>query len=101
MTVSPEVRESMRTVEEYLKEDPRTPDALFEQAGDDPPLEPIPSAHYTSVQWHQREIEKLWKKAWQMACRENDIPAPGDYTEYTIADQTLIIVRQDDGSIQA
>lgn len=101
MTVSPEVRESMRTVEEYLKEDPRTPDALFEQAGEDPPLEPIPSAHYTSVEWQQREIDKLWKKSWQMACRENDIPQPGDYTEYTIVGQTLIIVRQDDGSIKA
>jgi phenylpropionate dioxygenase-like ring-hydroxylating dioxygenase large terminal subunit len=91
----------MRTVREYLAEDPRTPEALFEVAGDDPPLEPIPAAHYTSREFHQREIDKLWKRCWQMACRENDIPQPGDYCEYTIADQTLIIVRQEDGSIRA
>ena len=101
MTVNPEVRESMTTVQEYLGEDPRTPDALFEQAGEAPPLEPIPSAHFTSMEWHNREVEKLWKRTWQMACRENDIPAPGDYTEYTIVGQTLILVRQEDGSIKA
>ena len=47
-TVSPEIRESMTPVEEYLREDPRTPDALYEQAGEDPPLVPVPTEQYTS-----------------------------------------------------
>ncbi|HEY1968629.1 MAG TPA: aromatic ring-hydroxylating dioxygenase subunit alpha [Pseudonocardia sp.] len=101
MSVSPEVRESMTTVREYLREDPRTPDALYEQAGDDPPLRPLSTECYTSEDWHRREVAKLWKRCWQMACRENDIPVSGDFIEYTIADQTIVLVRQPDGSIKA
>jgi phenylpropionate dioxygenase-like ring-hydroxylating dioxygenase large terminal subunit len=100
-TVSPEIRESMTPVEEYLREDPRTPAVLFEQAGEDPPLIPVPVELFTSREWHEREVERLWKKTWQMACRENDIPEKGDYIEYRITGQTIVLVRQGDGSIKA
>ncbi|MBA3743134.1 aromatic ring-hydroxylating dioxygenase subunit alpha [Sporichthya sp.] len=102
MTVTdPELRESMTTVAEYLREDPRTPDVLFEQAGEDPPLVPFSAERYTSTDWAALEVERVFKKQWQMACRENDIPATGDYIEYRIADQTIVLVRLGDGSIRA
>ena len=47
------------------------------------------------------EIELLWKRVWQMAGRSDEIPEPGDYLEYRIADQSYLVVRQHDGSVKA
>ena len=29
---------------------------------------------YTSPEFHRLEVERIWKRAWQMACLEEDIP---------------------------
>jgi phenylpropionate dioxygenase-like ring-hydroxylating dioxygenase large terminal subunit len=36
-----------------------------------------------------------------MACRVEDIPEPGEYVKYDIADVSVLVVRQRDGSIKA
>ena len=36
-------------------------------------------AHYISRDWHEREVERLWRRVWQFACRESDIPEVGDH----------------------
>ena len=41
--------------------------------------EDIPIERYTSREWHRREVDQLWSKVWQFACREEHIPEPGDY----------------------
>jgi phenylpropionate dioxygenase-like ring-hydroxylating dioxygenase large terminal subunit len=56
---------------------------------------------YISRAWHDREVEKLWKRAWQFACREEDIPNAGDYYVYEITRLSFIVMRQADGSIKA
>ena len=61
----------------------------------------VPTDRYTSRAFAQREHERLWKRVWQMACRAEDIPDPGDFREYTIGDQSFLIVRGDDGAIRA
>jgi phenylpropionate dioxygenase-like ring-hydroxylating dioxygenase large terminal subunit len=61
----------------------------------------IPKARYTSPDFARLEAERLWSRCWQMACRSEEIPEPGDYTVYDIVDQSLIVVRQDDGSVAA
>jgi hypothetical protein len=38
----------------------------------------IPPERYTSYEFHQREVEKVWKRTWQMVCREEEIPKIGD-----------------------
>ena len=35
----------------------------------------------------------LWKKVWQFACREEDIPDPGDHYRYDIAGMSFLVVR--------
>ncbi len=61
------------------------------------PIEPgvtrVPVERYTSRAFHDLEVEKLWKRVWQMACREEEIPEVGDYTVYEIADLSFLIVR--------
>ncbi|MEP7114507.1 MAG: aromatic ring-hydroxylating dioxygenase subunit alpha, partial [Ilumatobacteraceae bacterium] len=28
---------------------------------------------YISREWHEREVERMWKRVWQFACREEHI----------------------------
>ncbi|MHB8464882.1 MAG: aromatic ring-hydroxylating oxygenase subunit alpha [Acidimicrobiales bacterium] len=47
------------------------------------------------------EVELLWPRVWQMACRLEEIPEPGDFVEYEILDQSVIVVRTDDMQVRA
>jgi phenylpropionate dioxygenase-like ring-hydroxylating dioxygenase large terminal subunit len=61
----------------------------------------VPNERYTSRAWHRREVDLLWSRVWQFACREEHIPETGDYIKYDIAEQSYLVVRQADGSIAA
>jgi phenylpropionate dioxygenase-like ring-hydroxylating dioxygenase large terminal subunit len=62
---------------------------------------PVPASEYTSPEFFKREIEKVWMKTWQFACRDEDIPKGGDTHVYELYDQAVIIVRQEDGGVRA
>jgi len=53
----------------------------------------VPVDRYLSREFHDLEVEKLWKRVWQMACHEDDIPDVGDYHVYDIAELSFLIVR--------
>ncbi len=38
---------------------------------------------------------------WQVACREEEVAAPGDFVEYTIGEQSILVVRAADGQVVA
>ncbi|UJL29345.1 aromatic ring-hydroxylating dioxygenase subunit alpha [Mycolicibacterium vanbaalenii] len=59
------------------------------------------SERYTSAEFARLENEKLWPKVWQVACRVEEVPNPGDYCEYTIADETILITRTREGDVKA
>ncbi|MEV6164883.1 aromatic ring-hydroxylating dioxygenase subunit alpha [Streptomyces sp. NPDC052052] len=61
----------------------------------------VPAERYHSREFFDLEKEKLWPRVWQMAAREEEIPDPGDFVEYEIVGQSLLIVRQHDGSVKA
>jgi nitrite reductase/ring-hydroxylating ferredoxin subunit len=63
--------------------------------------EDIPIERYISSDFAALEVSKLWRKVWQMACREEEIPEPGDHVVYEIVNDSFIIVRGRDGSIRA
>lgn len=71
----------------------------------DSPLEPgatlVPVERYTSKAFHDLEVEKLWKRVWQMACHEDDIPEVGDYLVYEIAHLSFLVVRSAPDSFKA
>ena len=56
---------------------------------------------YISKDWHDREVERLWKRVWQFACREEDIPEAGDHYRYDIAGMSFLVVRTETGEIKA
>ncbi len=61
------------------------------------PMEPgptrVPVERYFSKEFHELEVEKVWKRVWQMACHEDDIPDVGDYHVYDIAHLSFLVVR--------
>ena len=56
---------------------------------------------YIVREWHDQEKQKLWKRVWQFACREEQIPEVGDYVIYDIADLQYLIVRSSPDEIRA
>ncbi|MDE9482419.1 aromatic ring-hydroxylating dioxygenase subunit alpha [Xenorhabdus bovienii] len=58
-------------------------------------------ACYTSPDYHQLEMERLWGKVWQVACREEELPEAGDVVLYEIGDKSLMIVRTAEQQIKA
>lgn len=63
--------------------------------------EEIPFERYTTRQFYELEMQSLWTRAWQWACREDHIPSPGDYYVYDIGRYSVLIVRTQAGEIQA
>jgi phenylpropionate dioxygenase-like ring-hydroxylating dioxygenase large terminal subunit len=61
----------------------------------------VPKTRYIDPEFLQLELDRLFTQVWQPACREEEIPSPGCYYEYTIGRQSIAVVRQKDGSIKA
>jgi nitrite reductase/ring-hydroxylating ferredoxin subunit len=61
----------------------------------------IPRERYTSRAFHELEKERMWKRSWQMACREEDIPEVGDTLVYEICDMSVLVVRTAADTIKA
>src|SRR5690349_9669628 len=60
-----------------------------------------PKQRYFDPDFYALEADRLWPRVWQMACRLEEIPEPGDFVEYEILDQSVIVLRADDGSVRA
>jgi phenylpropionate dioxygenase-like ring-hydroxylating dioxygenase large terminal subunit len=87
---------------DYLAADRGAPPAyLLERSTKDLGNETFSKDRYISPAWRDLEMERLWKRTWQMACRDNDIPDIGDQIEYTIGDQSIIVVRSGSDEIRA
>jgi phenylpropionate dioxygenase-like ring-hydroxylating dioxygenase large terminal subunit len=61
----------------------------------------VPRDRYFDRNFFELEKEHLWPRVWQMACRLEEIPEPGDFVEYEICDESILVVHQPDRSIKA
>ena len=77
------------------------PASLRAASFDDPGDVPVRPECYTSRTYHELEVERLWRRVWQMACREEDIPEVGDHIVYDVAGLSLIVARTGPDRIQA
>jgi Rieske 2Fe-2S family protein len=48
-----------------------------------------------------REIDRIFLKAWHYACHISRLPEPGDYLLFEMAGESIIIVRTGDGGVSA
>lgn len=87
---------------ELLKKESRhVPDILTEESAPYLGSDDIPTERYTSQAFHDLEMEKIWSRVWQMACREEDIPNAGDHIVYDIGDYSILVTRTEDDQIKA
>ncbi len=61
----------------------------------------VPKERYVSREFADLEMERLWPRVWQVACREEDLQGEGAYVEYVIGDQSILVVRPGDDTIKA
>ncbi len=64
-------------------------------------LDRVPKERYFDPEFFAMEAELLWPRTWQMACRLEEIPKAGDFAEYEILDQSVIVVRTEDLGVRA
>lgn len=60
----------------------------------------IPAERYTSPDFMQLEWGRMWKKVWLLGGRSDDIPEPGNYIATEIGKESVLLVRQLDGSVR-
>jgi Rieske 2Fe-2S family protein len=56
---------------------------------------------YFDPDFYEMEVELLWPRVWQMACRLEEIPQAHDFVEYEFLDQSIIVLRTDDMGVSA
>jgi phenylpropionate dioxygenase-like ring-hydroxylating dioxygenase large terminal subunit len=61
----------------------------------------IPASDYVSPEFDRLEREKLWPRVWQIACREEEIPRAGDYVNYEIGEDSILVIRSRTDEIKA
>ena len=89
-------------VEELYPKDPNPPpEGLLKTSAADLDTADLSAERYYDYAFHRLEVEHVWKKTWQMACRVEEIPEVGDYVVYDIVDDSVIVVRRPSGDIAA
>ena len=58
-------------------------------------------SRYTSAEFFAREWEGMWTKVWLLLGRESEMPNPGDWQREDVGPESILMVRQSDGSIKA
>ncbi len=99
------MRSAAHIPQEFFLENDRKPDLLPEIFKLSAPMPggpvKIPTDRFYKQEYHDLEVEHIWRKTWQMACREDDIPDVGDYYLYKIASLEFIVVRTAENSFKA
>jgi len=90
------------SVQDYLDRDSRpVPPALRYTANDYLGSEDIDIERFVSRDWAEREMTQVWRRVWQFACLEDEIPEVGDHQVYEVGNESLLIVRAAPGEIRA
>jgi phenylpropionate dioxygenase-like ring-hydroxylating dioxygenase large terminal subunit len=56
---------------------------------------------FISREFMELENERLWRRVWQMACREQQVARTGDWVKYDVAGYSVLIVRSNSGVLKA
>jgi phenylpropionate dioxygenase-like ring-hydroxylating dioxygenase large terminal subunit len=60
----------------------------------------IDGERYYTKEFAQLEWDRLWTKIWHIAGRVNQLQEPGDYIVHDFMHESVMIVKQDDGSLK-
>lgn len=83
------------------KETNPVPDSLRDNTNPYLGSENIPVDRYLSREFHELEIEHVWRRTWQAVCRETEVAEPGDTHVYDITRFSIIVTRTETGTLKA
>lgn len=61
----------------------------------------IDGERFYSREFMQREWDHMWKKVWHVAGRLNELQEPGDYVLHDFMHESVMVVKQENGSLRA
>ena len=61
----------------------------------------LPAPWYRDAAHYRRELEAFWYRRWVPACREEELPGPGDWRLAAIGTQQIIVLRDGEGRLRA
>ncbi|MCH8245945.1 MAG: aromatic ring-hydroxylating dioxygenase subunit alpha [Bacteroidetes bacterium] len=61
----------------------------------------LPGEYYHSEDIYQQELEKIFYRRWQLACREEQISRPGDFIVVPVGNESIIVSRTKRDEIKA
>ena len=97
-----EARCDAESYQDILDQDTReVPWALRQEAAPFLGDEPLSVDRFIDPNFFKLEVQKMWPRVWQMACREEDIPEVGDYTVYENVGMSFLVARTAPDKIQA
>lgn len=83
------------------KEKHPVPDCLRENTNPYLGSENLSVDRYLSREFHEKEIEHVWKRTWQAVCRATEIAETGDTFVYDITRFSVIVTRTASGALKA
>ena len=57
----------------------------------------VPKGRYTDPEFLQFEMERLFPRTWLNACRFDEVERVGDYVDFEINGQSIVVVRTQEG----
>jgi Rieske 2Fe-2S family protein len=64
-------------------------------------VEGLAAAWYFDPAHYRRELERIWYRHWIYACRAADLATPRSFRTLTVGDQSILLVRGEDGVARA
>src|SRR5262245_58465257 len=61
----------------------------------------LPREFYVGELVYRAELEQIWRRGWLFVGHECELSRPGDYLTFCVGDDSLIVIRDDDGRIYA
>lgn len=65
------------------------------------PADFVPKFPYLSAEFARLEKERLWPRMWLLACREEEVAKPGQFVTFDIADESIIVTRDNQNVLHA
>ena len=61
----------------------------------------MPGELYASEVVYRAEIERIWRRGWLFVGHSCEVRNSGDYITFAVGDESLIVIRNDDGQLNA
>ena len=61
----------------------------------------LPTHYYLDAAHHEKELARVWYRNWVYVCRADELEGPRAYRVFDIGTQQVLVVRDQEGKLQA